>query len=92
MHCHIAFHASAGLALQIMERQADANNRWPPGNSPALAAAQHTCAKWNDWAYDCKNYWPGPKTVEFVKDGKKKKKIVYPACDNATILQNDSGV
>ncbi|KAK1622754.1 multicopper oxidase-domain-containing protein [Colletotrichum phormii] len=63
MHCHIAKHASTGLSLQIMERQAEANIIWQPGNSMALDNAHKL--------YD---------------------KPDYPACANATNLQNDSGV
>ncbi|KXH25563.1 Lcc2 [Colletotrichum nymphaeae SA-01] len=84
MHCHIAGHASAGLSLQIMERQADANKIWPAGNSQALDNAHSLCASWNTWAYDCKNYWPGNVGTDENPD--------FPACANATNLQNDSGV
>jgi hypothetical protein len=48
MHCHIAFHASGGLALQIMERQSDANNMWPWGSKP-IKVAQDLCDKWHEW-------------------------------------------
>ncbi|KXH66883.1 Lcc2 [Colletotrichum salicis] len=84
MHCHIARHASAGLSLQIMERQAEANIIWQPGNSMALDNAHKLCASWNTWAYDCKNYWPGNLGTDDNPD--------YPACANAANLQNDSGV
>ncbi|KAI4183020.1 MAG: hypothetical protein L6R41_005651 [Letrouitia leprolyta] len=58
MHCHIAFHASFGLALQIMERQTDAINIWPSiANSNALKAARKTCDQWNTWQGDCRNWW-----------------------------------
>ncbi|KAI5782051.1 multicopper oxidase-domain-containing protein [Peziza echinospora] len=48
MHCHIAWHASAGLALQWVER---------PAEIPALIASQpglkesfeDRCQKWRDW-------------------------------------------
>lgn len=84
MHCHIAFHAAGGLALQILERQSDANVIWPPGQSPALQEAQRVCGNWNSWSYDCRNQWPGNvNTTECP---------VYPACLNATELQNDSGI
>ncbi|TQN66714.1 Laccase [Colletotrichum shisoi] len=84
MHCHIANHASAGLSLQIMERQAKANEIWPPGNSSALAAAHTLCASWNSWAYDCKNYWPGNLGNTSNPN--------YPSCADAVNLQTDSGV
>lgn len=46
MHCHIAFHASFGLALQIMERREDAAALWPskPGAvSPAIKMIREGC-------------------------------------------------
>lgn len=60
MHCHIAVHASFGLGLQIMERQADAANIWPSRNKGhALANAQRTCDNWNAWWGNCSNWWHG---------------------------------
>ena len=50
MHCHIAQHASFGLAMQIMERQQAAADIWPSlQTSHALQAAQKTCNNWNKW-------------------------------------------
>lgn len=50
VHCHIAFHAAFGLAIQILERQQAAANIWPSlSTSHALAAAQSTCNNWNKW-------------------------------------------
>jgi hypothetical protein len=69
MHCHIAAHASAGLAAQILERQADANDIWPhPSDgsdnycglakrSNALCAASKVCDKWKAWQSDCSHWW-----------------------------------
>jgi hypothetical protein len=48
MHCHIAYHASGGLALQILERQADAASKWPPP-SPAWTSAASLCSDWSTW-------------------------------------------
>ena len=60
MHCHIADHASGGLALQIIERQKDAANIWPSLNaSQALRTATAGCRKWNEWWGNCTNWWPG---------------------------------
>jgi Multicopper oxidase len=59
LHCHIATHAAEGLAMQILERQTDANHMWPFETSPVISAARDTCKKWNDWHGDCKNWWPG---------------------------------
>ncbi|KIW00852.1 uncharacterized protein PV09_07611 [Verruconis gallopava] len=49
MHCHIADHASGGLALQIMEDREAANEIWKPGDSPALNAAGCLCDAWKTW-------------------------------------------
>ena len=57
MHCHIAFHASFGLALQIMERQAAANTKWPKPNDTAIIEAEKTCKEWKEWQSDCVNNW-----------------------------------
>lgn len=60
MHCHIAFHASFGLALQFLERQDDAKALWPSfEDSPALREAQRVCDNWNRWWGDCRDWWPG---------------------------------
>lgn len=44
MHCHIAFHASSGLALQIIENNSSISI--PPANRKIL---QDGCAKWDKW-------------------------------------------
>jgi hypothetical protein len=60
VHCHIADHASAGLAMQIMERQKDAANIWPSLNtSAALRETKRVCGNWNKWWGHCENWWPG---------------------------------
>lgn len=60
MHCHIAQHASFGLALQILERQSDAFSNAKLHErktiSP-LTQVQRTCNKWNAWWGDCNNWW-----------------------------------
>lgn len=48
MHCHIARHASEGLALQILERQHDAS-KLIPKKSPAMKEAQRVCRNWDHW-------------------------------------------
>jgi hypothetical protein len=55
MHCHIAQHASFGLALQILERQSAAYQNVL--QSGALAQAKSTCKKWNAWWSNCYNWW-----------------------------------
>ncbi|KAI9867570.1 MAG: hypothetical protein M1813_008369 [Trichoglossum hirsutum] len=67
MHCHIANHAAAGLALQFMEDEAQAQQFWPPG-SPAIVAAQKTCYNWNQWWGRCTNWWPGDGSLCIYND------------------------
>ena len=86
MHCHIAYHASEGLALQILERQADANAIWPNDKSShAITEAKRVCKNWNAWHKDCNNWWPGfNKTQGF-----------NPSCPGNSpvgIFQDDSGI
>ena len=58
MHCHIAYHASEGLALQIIERQKAAANIWPDfASSHALNESQRVCDNWNKWWGNCGNWW-----------------------------------
>jgi hypothetical protein len=61
LHCHIAKHAAEGLAMQILERQKDADKIWPWGTSKAIAAAKETCKQWDQWHKNCENWWPGGK-------------------------------
>lgn len=51
LHCHIAWHASSGLALQILERQKEIVS-----SIGDLAETQRVCQKWNEW-YDNKRNW-----------------------------------
>lgn len=48
MHCHIARHASEGLALQLLEDRAKANEMWPKGSKTQLAA-EKLCNEWKAW-------------------------------------------
>lgn len=48
IHCHIARHASNGLAMQVLEDRVAADARWPP-HSPAWKAADDVCTAWKDW-------------------------------------------
>lgn len=56
MHCHIAWHVSEGLSLQLVERQSEIfdtmtlDKEW-----------QDTCSDWKDWYYSGNLYW-GKKT------------------------------
>ncbi|KAK3723039.1 hypothetical protein LTR37_002185 [Vermiconidia calcicola] len=49
MHCHLAFHAAGGLALQTLERQADANKLFPHSTSEAIEEAERVCKNWVKW-------------------------------------------
>ena len=51
LHCHIAWHASSGLGLQILEREPDIN--LPDSSKKAL---DETCKTWKKW-YDNKHNW-----------------------------------
>ena len=46
MHCHIAWHASGGLALQIIENKANITI-----DSETREAMSHTCREWDRWVY-----------------------------------------
>jgi hypothetical protein len=52
MHCHIAWHASAGLAVQILERQTSIHP-----STAAMRNAEATCQKWNTWYGNKTNWW-----------------------------------
>jgi hypothetical protein len=56
VHCHIAFHISEGLGLQIMEDQPQAEVIWPKGNSSALTEAGRVCRNWENWYLDRENW------------------------------------
>ncbi|CAJ2512223.1 Uu.00g052380.m01.CDS01 [Anthostomella pinea] len=83
MHCHIARHASEGLGLQILERQADADALWPQDSSPQVAEARRVCRNWDAWHDDCANWWPGVDPITGQN----------PSCGNpAHVFQDDSGI
>ncbi|KAL2012820.1 hypothetical protein VTN00DRAFT_345 [Thermoascus crustaceus] len=46
LHCHIAWHASSGLALQILERRKEILDDLGPQR---VAAVERTCAGWDQW-------------------------------------------
>lgn len=90
MHCHIAFHASEGLAVQIMERQEDADKRWP-SNDEDVIEAERVCKNWNAFKDDCHKHWPGNDTDYNC----------FPACNKdpthfkdgcKNLLYDDSGI
>ena len=51
LHCHIAWHASSGLALQILEREPDINI-----SHASMAAINQTCETWKGW-YNDTSHW-----------------------------------
>ena len=61
IHCHIAFHITEGLGIQILERQSDANKIWPKGSS-AQKEAKRVCDNWETWHRDQGN-WAEPPTT-----------------------------
>lgn len=83
VHCHIAFHISEGLGMQIMERQGAADEIWPhTGTSEgaeAVREAERVCKNWKDW-YDTSSNWIPTSQQEDCKD------------DPAMCFMNDSGV
>lgn len=54
-HCHIAWHASSGLAIQVLERAKEAQKLLVAGKR--LEDIQNTCKKWNTWFSNPKNFW-----------------------------------
>ncbi len=66
VHCHIAFHISEGLGMQIMEDQLGANKLWPKGNSEALNKAERVCKNWKKW-YEDQDNWAVPPTSPLCK-------------------------
>ena len=51
VHCHIAWHASSGLAIQVLERDGSVNI-----SSAALKQTTRVCDNWDDW-FANKNNW-----------------------------------
>ena len=46
LHCHIAWHASSGLAMQIMEREKDIMKSISPERQ---GQTDRVCKNWNEW-------------------------------------------
>jgi len=61
VHCHIAFHISRGLGMQIMENQPDAFGIWP-ANDKAIHEAQRVCKNWDNWQSNISNWANKPKS------------------------------
>ena len=54
MHCHIAFHASGGLAMQILERQKDIVGSHQLGWKDQV---DRGCAEWDKFYDNPENLW-----------------------------------
>lgn len=65
LHCHIAFHASSGLALQILERQEAADRIFTPER---LGGVEQGCRTWRDWFDEESNFWYPAGGVEAFQD------------------------
>ena len=61
VHCHIAFHISEGLGMQILENQPAANHLWPHEGrgSEEIKEAQRVCKNWDAW-YNNQTNWAVP--------------------------------
>lgn len=55
-HCHIAWHASSGLVIQVLERQSDilAQLKEQPWR---LDETNRVCSNWNKWYSNSNNFW-----------------------------------
>ncbi|TAQ86576.1 hypothetical protein B7494_g5097 [Chlorociboria aeruginascens] len=54
IHCHIAWHASSGLAMQILERQGAIAKSMTPKR---LEATNRGCKNWDTWFGNSSNHW-----------------------------------
>jgi hypothetical protein len=54
LHCHIAWHASSGLALQILERQSALEKIM---TEEKLRETRRVCGNWNTWFANKSNHW-----------------------------------
>ncbi|KAI9797575.1 MAG: hypothetical protein M1835_007839 [Candelina submexicana] len=54
LHCHISWHASSGLALQILERQHKYKEMMTPER---LADTNRTCNEWKTWYNTTENFY-----------------------------------
>ena len=64
LHCHIAWHASSGLGLQILENKAVLAERLKLAR-PALV---DTCNAWHDWVGDTRNHYDPNQPHAFQDD------------------------
>lgn len=55
-HCHIAWHASSGLAIQVLER-AGAAQALLDANPEGVAEIHRICANWDKWFSNPENFY-----------------------------------
>ena len=69
VHCHIAWHASSGLAFQILERDSDPRqgNTTIPIPISNITEIKWVCLNWKRWVADANNWWE-PKASDFQDD------------------------
>ncbi|KAL8731715.1 MAG: hypothetical protein Q9181_004204 [Wetmoreana brouardii] len=65
LHCHIAMHASSGLAMQILERQEDLQKQISPIKAKPVIFG---CASWDKWFSNPKNLWNSTDVRAFQDD------------------------
>lgn len=56
LHCHIAWHASGGLAMQILERPSDAQSLLD-SRPDEKKDIHRTCDAWKKWYSNTTNFW-----------------------------------
>ncbi|KAK3937427.1 putative laccase precursor [Diplogelasinospora grovesii] len=64
IHCHIAFHASSGLAMQIIENK----HKIPDVMRPDLDNINNACNKWRTWYDNPINHWDWHHPAHFQDD------------------------
>lgn len=57
MHCHIAWHASAGLALQILEDKNDVV-KYLKSHPEDVKEMRRVCDNWDKWYGNADNHYP----------------------------------
>ncbi|KAI9658733.1 MAG: hypothetical protein M1821_002293 [Bathelium mastoideum] len=66
LHCHIAWHASSGLGMQILENTQKLTARLSE-NSTTRPSIVDTCSSWEDWVGDVTNHYD-PKRPDALQD------------------------
>jgi hypothetical protein len=56
VHCHIAWHASAGLAFQILESKNDFKSLMDKQHQDRRQL-DRTCRRWNEWRSNPDKFW-----------------------------------